>query len=96
MTTTRVRPRVKDPDEVLDYEWNWGARRLVEGETIQTSVTLVSPPGLGVDSTTHDTTRAVVRVSGGTSGTSYRVTNRVTTSQGRVYDWTIIITVRPR
>lgn len=92
-----VRPYVKDPNEVLDYRWDWGTLRLVTGETIQTSLFIISPSGTLVeDSSSNDGTSATVWLSGGEIGDVYRVTNRITTSEGRTYDWTIIIVVRSR
>lgn len=81
----------KDPDDTEDYVFNWADR--LEGDTIATS-TFLLPDGLTQVSTSNTTTTATIFVSGGTSGTSYRITNRVTTAGGRQWDKTLYIAVR--
>jgi hypothetical protein len=85
----------KDPDEVLDYRWEWAAR-LVTNEVIQTSEFFIDLPGLTLLSDANNDDTATVWLSGGVLGEYYRVTNRVTTNMGRTYDWTKIIGVRQR
>lgn len=80
----------KDPNEVKDYTLDWGERRLAEGETISTSTWIV-PDGITADSDTDTDTTTTVWLSGGTAGEHYRCTNRVTTTQGRTYDWSITV-----
>lgn len=86
----------KDPDEVLDYKFDWTAR-LVTGETISTSTftkeandTIV----LGVTSIAAGVT--TVWISGGTLGEVCGVTNRVVTSAGRTYDETAKLRIRSK
>lgn len=85
---------IKDPDAVLDYAVDW-TEWLTEGETITDSTWLV-PDGLTEDSASHTTSRATVWLAGGTAGTRYAVTNRITTDQGRTDDRTITIDVKER
>lgn len=85
-------PYLKDPNAVLDYRHDW-ASWLASGETIATSIWSVAPAGLAVDSETETTTTATVWLSGGTVGQVYRVTNRITTNQGRTEERTIVIRV---
>lgn len=84
----------KDPNEVKDYMLDWSGAapgpRLVTGETISTS-TWVVPSGITKDSDSNTTTTTTVWLSGGTAGVHYTLTNRVTTSQGRTYDWSITV-----
>ena len=82
----------KDPNEVKDYALDWGARRLAASETISSS-TWIAPEGITVDSDTDTTTTTTVWLSGGTAGVHYTLTNRVVTSQGRTYDWSITVLV---
>ena len=81
---------VKDPNAILDYEWDWTSW-LGTTETISASV-ILPDPGITVDSDTFASKTATVWLSGGTSGITYAVTNHITTSLGREDDRTIFIT----
>jgi hypothetical protein len=85
---------IKDPNAVLDYSFNW-APWLASGETISAS-TMAVQTGLTKDSDTSTTTSATVWLSGGTAGTSYTVANRITTTDLRTDERTIIIQVEQR
>lgn len=85
---------VKDPDAVLDFGWSWAAW-LATGDQIVTSTWIV-PEGITKDSESNTTTTAIVWLSGGTAGQQYRVTNRITTSQGRTDDRSIVLYVQDR
>ena len=83
----------KDPQEVLDYQFDWRAR-LVTSETISTSTFIVAEgsvttasPSIGVGTTT-------VWLSGGTLGEVNVITNRIVTNQGRTYDETAKLRIR--
>jgi hypothetical protein len=78
----------------LDFELDWSAW-LPEGDTI-TSTEWIVPDGITKGSDTHTTTTATVWLSGGTVNTSYPVTCRITTAQGRTDDRTIRLTIRDR
>ena len=80
----------KDPDDAKFYAMNW-TPYVNDGATISTSswtttLTQASPSISGL------TTR--VKLSGGTSGTDYRVTNRITTSDGETHERTGIVRVQ--
>jgi hypothetical protein len=85
---------VKDPNDVLDYRWDWSSW-LASGETIQTS-TVTVPTGITKDSDTNTTTTVTVWLSSGTAGQTYRVVSRITTSQGRTVDRSMFIKVDER
>jgi len=84
---------VKDPAAVLDYGLDWSA--WLDGDTIDTSTWTITT-GLTKDGDDHDGTTTTVWLSGGTAGTSYRATNRITTTGGRTDERTIRITVSDR
>jgi hypothetical protein len=84
----------KDPDAVLDYRVDW-SQWLAAGETITVS-TWVVPAGITKNSDSLAGSAATVWLSGGMAGTTYRVTNRITTNQGRTDDRSMTITVRDR
>lgn len=85
---------LKDPNDVLDYQWDWSAW-LADGETIQTSTVLV-PDGITNDSDSNTDTTVTVWLSGGTAGLNYRVVSRITTNQGRTVDRSMLIAVHER
>jgi hypothetical protein len=85
---------VKDPGATLDYVVNW-TDWLAAGETISTSTFTVSS-GITKDSETNTTTKGTVWLSGGTAGTTYTATNRITTNQSRTDERTIEIRVEQR
>lgn len=84
----------KDPDARLDWVWDWN-EWLDEGEVIENSVFLASV-GISIDNTSNTTRTATVWLSGGTAGQVYQVTNRITTSSGRIDDRSITIRVAER
>ena len=84
----------KDPDAVLDYQWDWSAW-LAESETISTA-TVTVPAGITLDSNSNTTTQVTAWLSGGTVRTDYTVTCRIVTNQGRTDDRSIEIRVRDR
>ena len=78
----------KDPEAVLDYQVDWSD--WLDDDTIDTSEWTV-PAGLTEDSDSNTYTVAKVWLSGGTSGTTYAVENKITTADGRTDERTIYI-----
>jgi hypothetical protein len=85
---------LKDPDAVLDYEFNW-SEWLGPSEIIDT-FDVIASPGITVNSSFSSPTTVTVWLSGGTAGQPYTVTNRITTNQGRTDDRTMTIRVAER
>lgn len=85
----------KDPDATLEYGRDWSTWLAADGDSIVTSTWIV-PPGLTVVDESNTATVALVWLSGGTAGQSYRITNRITTAQSRTDDRSIQIVVRDR
>lgn len=87
---------IKDPDAVLDYTVDW-SDWLATGEEIASS-SWVNPDGFTVNTSSNTTTVAVVWLSGGVAGRTYRMTNRITTDStpARTDDRTITIKVAER
>lgn len=85
----------KDPNSVLDYQRDWSDWLATVDDTIATSTWIV-PPGLTKGAESKTDTTATVWLSGGTVGTSYDVTNRITTAGGRTDDRTFRISIRER
>lgn len=70
----------KDPNAVLDYTVDW-TDWLSGGEKIATS-TWVVPAGITQDSVSKTLTTTTIWFSGGTVGSTYRITNRIVTDAG--------------
>jgi hypothetical protein len=82
--------KLKDPNAVLDYTFDYSTNYLVSGDTILTS-TWTLPSGITKDSDTFTTTTTTIWLSGGTAGTDYLLINRITTSGGRTDERTFKI-----
>lgn len=85
----------KDPNEVVDRFISW-APALEEGETVLTSDFILVSGTVVIDSDTLATPVATAWLSGGTSGETCVLTNRVTTSGGRTYDQSVRIRIKDK
>lgn len=83
----------KDPDAVLDYTFDWSAW-LADGETILTHLATIESGDAVIDSTSQTGTTVVVWLSGGTLGTNVELRCRVTTTESRTDDRTIVVLIR--
>lgn len=85
----------KDPEAVLDYEFDW-SDWLEDGETLS-SRTVTVTSGLTKESDAITGGNAVtVWLSGGTAGSSYTVECKVTTSASRTDERSFTIRCRER
>jgi hypothetical protein len=80
----------KDPDATLDYQINW-ATWLADDDTISNSSFISNSDDITVESSSFTDTTSTVWLSGGQAGSSYEITNRITTTLGRIDDRTIKI-----
>lgn len=102
----------KDPAEVLDYSRDWdrstengsaGTGWLAVGETISASSWAIETKA-GDSAPLQQTTpspsitggKTTVWLSGGTAGLSYRVTNHITTSQGRQGERSFVLDIKEK
>lgn len=83
----------KDPNSVLDYEWDWSS--WLDTDNIS-QVSLVATGGLVIDSSTIGDGIVTVWISGGTVGTQGMVTCSITTSEGRKEDRSAIFIIKQR
>lgn len=87
----------KDPDAVEWFGVDWTAR--LQGDEVFAADTIVSsdwvvPDGLEEEDDMTMTKAAGVKLSGGSVGSTYRVTNRIVTAvNGETLDGTIEITI---
>ena len=83
----------KDPDAVLDYQFDWSSWLATDETIASTDVTVT---GVTLDSSPNDDTSVVAWVSGGTAGTTATVSCEITTSANRTDERTISLHVVER
>lgn len=86
---------LKDPAARLDYAVDWSANYLGPA-TIAVSDWDVEPPGVTVSAAVLTPTRTGATIDGGTPGMIYRVVNRITLSDGRTDDRSLVIRIEAR
>lgn len=89
---------LKDPGASLDWTVDWAAGYL-NGETIsdsQWSVIPVEAGGIAIATTAAQPTRTAVTLAGGVPGRLYRISNRVTLSDGRIDERSLSVRVEER
>ncbi len=86
---------IKDPTATLDYSIDWTQPLVNAGDQINTSAWAVDV-GLTVVSSTYVGNVATAFIAGGTNGTSYSVTNTITTVGGRTLAANFILSVQFR
>jgi len=85
----------KDPDSVISYTLDWSD--WLDTDTIATSTWASTPTGLTEDAESETTTTTTIKLSGGTAGTVYRVTNDIVTTTGAESPQrSIVLTVEER
>jgi hypothetical protein len=85
---------IKDPQAVLDFNWDWSAW-LGEGETI-TDKSVTPDAGLTVNSSNINGAVVAAWLAGGVAGTTYTVACTISTSAGRTETRRIQIVVQLR
>lgn len=87
----------KDPNEVLDYAFDWSPRGL-EGDTIVSFTSAVESGTVVVDDSQFEPDKftTVTWLSGGTEGETCKILLRLTTTLGRVLDETLSIKIKSR
>ncbi len=88
-------PSPKDPDAILIYKFDW-SKWLQAGETIITSVFTHTSATLLIDQPAIQGGFTVFRASIGTPGEAVMITNRITSSTGRVDDRTARLRIKQR
>lgn len=87
--------KIKDPDAVLDYQFDWAAF-LPEGDVIVASTMTPDSADITVDSESHTDTTTTVWLSGGVLGATHLCTNHITTQDGRQEDKTLTLTIKEK
>ena len=89
---------IKDPDSRIDYAFDWSAAYL-DGQILVASAWSVDPVdggGVTIDAAAFDTVHSSATLSGGVVGIAYRVTNRVTLSDGQIDERSLVLRVEQR
>ena len=86
---------LKDPQSRIAFPMVWPAD-FAGGAAIVDSVWTVTPAGLTVEQAGVEDLTAMATIAGGRAGEVYRVTNRVTLSDGRSDARAILVRVEPR
>ena len=89
---------LKDPGAQIDYSFDWSAGYL-NGQTVSASAwsaTPVEPGGVSIATNVVSPTQTSALVSGGIAGRVYRVSNRVTFSDGRIDERQVVLRVEDR
>lgn len=89
---------VKDPGTRIDFEFDWRAA-YPEGQAVVASGWTVvpgEPGGVAVAAVAFDLLQATVTLTGGIGGRVYRVTNRVTMSDGQIDERSMSVRVEER
>ena len=85
---------IKDPDENLDYSFNWSDYLSPTSDTIASVVFAAVGATLGTVSNT--TTLATAFVSDGVSGSTATLSCAITTAQGRVAQRSVYLKIKER
>lgn len=88
-----------DPDETLDYTFNWAAFLAETGspaDTIQSASWFVTPAGPLLSNQLNDATTATTFISGAMLGQVYVLTNRVVTAAGRTAERSVTLACENR
>jgi len=88
----RIPQRQHDPQQTEIFELDW-TKYLKIGNTIS-SIVWTLPAGITKVSDSNTTTSTFIKLKGGTIGETYRVTCRITTSDGRKPERSIDIVVQ--
>ena len=83
----------KDPNEVLDYELDW-TNKLNSNEHIHASLFTID--NATIDSSSFTNKSTTLWISGGIEGTTANILNRITTSQNRIMDQTVLLPIRSK
>ncbi|HMN53977.1 MAG TPA: hypothetical protein PKC32_07290 [Sphingopyxis sp.] len=88
----------KDPGTRIEFEFDWAAA-YPDGQVVFASEWSVAPEeaeGVTAAAVAHGLTRTTVTLAGGVAGRVYRVTNRVTLSDGQVDERSATVRVEER
>lgn len=83
----------KQPADVLDYDFDYSDWLADRADTIS-SISITADTGITVGTTAHVSGVVKVFLSGGTDGSSYKITSTVITTGGRTKQAEIVVKVK--
>lgn len=86
---------IKDPQALLDYQFDWSDWLSPDGDTIVSHVVTVSS-GITLENSTRSSTAVIAWISGGTIGDEYEVDCLITTNAGRQDSRKMTIAIQDR
>ena len=98
MAVIKVETYIHDPDEKLDYGFDWSKPLAVDtpADTI-TASTWIVPSGItqsGSPAPSFDDTTTTIWLEGGTANQDYIIINRITTAATRKFEASFVVSVR--
>ena len=84
----------KDPDETLDYQFDWTA--FIGTDTIFSQSTVVTDASLVTSAIDGTNKKVNFRISGGVIDTPASIENTVTTTSGQIAQRTAVIKIKSR
>jgi hypothetical protein len=84
----------KDPGDTIDVRHQWEFPPAMAAVTITASTWASDRLGLTIGPSTIAGRTTIARVSGGTAGTVYRLTNHITCSDGQVFERSTLLPVK--
>jgi hypothetical protein len=87
-------PYPKDPDETLDYQFDWSGH--IGADLISSQVVIARGASLVATSLVADNKRVNLRISGGSDGTTAFLENTITTLSGQVIQRTAKLKISQR
>lgn len=91
---TKVDPYIKDPDSIRTFGVDWAS--FLDGLGFSVSAWIIVSGSVAIDSDTTSGTKALVKLTGGTSGEKCALRSRVTRVDGERDDQTIYIKIKEK
>ncbi len=85
-----IERKYKDPDEITLYGVDWLDRL---GSATITASSWIVPADITQSNASYTDTQTTIKLAGGVLGSIYRVTNRITTSDGETLDQSIDVEI---
>jgi hypothetical protein len=87
---------IKDPQSVLDYQFDWSLWLAAENDDVINSFALTVPEGITLGTNNEVSGKVTFFLSGGTPGVTYPITCQITTAAQRIIDRSFDVDVQQR
>lgn len=101
-TTTSSKLVTKDPNSIEVFRWDWDSQHLAASVEIDTSSWTISGPDAELtkdqESVVSGNRKTQLRLTGGTPGKTYIVTNRIVTDEtpAQTKDWSVRFVIQQK